>query len=85
MARKLSRVSADEMAELNKKLDEIFADFKEEDGGITKESLGTFAKEGGLLDKNLKAADVDLIFEGTKLGKKKVGVLSQLHRNLHHC
>jgi hypothetical protein len=72
MARKLSRVSAEEMADLNKKLDEIFADFAEEGGGITKQSLMTFASEGGLCDKKLKEADVGMIFESVKLGKKTV-------------
>jgi hypothetical protein len=81
MSRKLSRVSADEMAELNKKLDEIFADFCEEGGGVTKASLQQLAKEGGLLDKNLKDGDVGLIFESTKLGKKKVRKYLEAHQN----
>ena len=68
--RKLSRVSAGEMALLHSSLEAMFHKFKD-GSGIPQAGCVKFAKNTGLLDAKLSEADITMIFAGVKLGKKE--------------
>ena len=72
--RKLSKVSAEEMAELNSALFELFEKYSDHDGGITATGLTRFCAECKLLDSGcghaMKETDCTLIFEAVKLRRK---------------
>lgn len=70
-ARKLSRVSSAEMAEINLRLQRQFEAACDTDQGITSAGLTKWATDAGLLDRRkLTASDVGMIFASVKLGKK---------------
>ena len=69
-SRKLSRVSAEDMEELNNKLTNFFKKYCQGEDGMSSEQLQTFAEECGLCDKRMSRSDVGMIWQGVKLGKK---------------
>jgi hypothetical protein len=70
--RKLSVVSAEDEQERDAVLEKMFTDFSS-DGAVTCDQLVDCAAQCGFLDHSISAADVKLIFQGTKLaGKNKL-------------
>jgi hypothetical protein len=69
--RKLSRVSAEEMAGVHASLFGLFDQFKDGVMGITAAGCQRFAADAALLDSKLTASEVGLIFSGVKLQKKE--------------
>ena len=68
--RKLSRVSAEEVDELNNLLPNFFKKYCQGEDGMSSVQLQLFADDCGLCDKMMSAGDVSLVFESVKLGKK---------------
>ena len=64
-------IDQDEQGELSEQLRELFDKFCDDDAALmTREALLTFCQECSLLDKTLSEADVDLVFQSVKVGKK---------------
>jgi serine/threonine protein phosphatase PrpC/CRP-like cAMP-binding protein len=68
--RKLSRISADEMAGLNLALMGIFGTWAP-DGEIDDANLQALSKACGWMEPSCNPGDISMIFASTKLGKKK--------------
>jgi hypothetical protein len=69
-ARKLSKVSAEEMTMLNEQLEAMFNEFKDDETGITKAGIEKFCTNCKLFDNKLKSSDCGMIFEAVKVRKK---------------
>jgi len=69
-SRKLSRVSTQEVEELNNLLLNFFKKYCQGDDGMSSGQLQSFAEESGLCDKKMSTGDVGLVFQSVKLGKK---------------
>ena len=69
-SRKLSKVSAEDYTEAKAKLGRVFAACCNRGTGVTSVGLQKFASDYHLISSNLKASDVDLIFQRVRVGKK---------------
>jgi len=69
--RKLSRVSADDMAKLSQQLEDLFKKYCAGEPQMAEAQFKTFVTDGGLADARLTEAEAGLIFLSVILGKKK--------------
>ena len=92
--RRISRVSAVEVAEAQNNLDQLFKKHCEGEDGISETQFVAFCTGSDLIDKGCSASDCGLAFQSVRVGKKttlnfdrfvvSITVASSCHRRVSH-
>ena len=69
-ARKLSSVSRAEMAILDEELERVYTHYQDEEGDFEEDCLITLCRQNDLISSKLTEADVTMIFQAVRVGKK---------------
>ena len=70
-SRRLSQLTAEEFGQLEEQLEELYVKYEDQEDGISSDGLCKFATECNVVNEKLSEADVALVFQAVKLGKKE--------------